>query len=191
MSYGRVFTPLLVAAPLNELGPGTPDRAALAKLKSLPLEDGFAPARIVDREMAECCLAGLFLLYDCMDDSHTISQSIETPSGSYWHGILHRREPDYGNAKYWFRRVGTHPVFAPLAAAARDTAAAETSDRAAAFLVEQNDWDPFQFVDLCATAAQERSATEMLCRKVQRRECELLFDFCYRAATGRRSGDKD
>ncbi|HEV2972678.1 MAG TPA: hypothetical protein VGY55_22110 [Pirellulales bacterium] len=182
MNYGPIFTPLLAAAPLNELGSGQPDRA-LAKIKTLPLEDGFAPQRIADREMAEACRAGLFLLYDCFDESHTISQSIENPSGSYWHGILHRREPDYGNAKYWFRRVGVHPVFAPLAVAARELAAAEKLDRASTFLTEQTTWDPFRFVDLCA-AAQGQSASEMLCRQIQRRECELLFDYCYRAAVG-------
>jgi hypothetical protein len=159
----------------------------LAEIKSLSLEDGFAPQRIVDREMAEACRAGLFLLYDCFDESHTISQSIESPSGSYWHGILHRREPDYGNAKYWFRRFGVHPVFEPLAVAARELAAAVTAqepDRTATFLTEQETWDPFRFVDLCAAATQERATCELLCRQIQRRECELLFDYCYRAATG-------
>ena len=106
----------------------------------------------------QACLAGLYLLYDCLDESHTISQSIETPTGGYWHGIMHRREPDYGNAKYWFRRVGDHPVYAPLAIAARELASAERPDPAAEFLIEQAAWDPFRFVDLSA-AAQASSAT--------------------------------
>jgi hypothetical protein len=132
--------------------------------------------------MASACLAGLYLLYDGLDESHAISQSIETPTGSYWHGIMHRREPDYGNAKYWFRRVGNHPVFATLVVAARELAASEKLDRPADFLVEQGAWDPFHFVDLCEAVAKGRSTSGMLCRQIQRRECELLFDHCYRAA---------
>jgi hypothetical protein len=61
-------------------------------------------------------------------------------------------------------------------------AAAETLDRPAAFLAEERDWDPFRFVDLCEAAAEDRSKTEMLCRRIQRKECELLLDYCFRAA---------
>jgi hypothetical protein len=174
----------LSAAQLNELGPGKPAGATLAKLKRLSLDEAFAPHKIVDRDMASACLAGVYLFYDELDESHTISQSIETPTGSYWHGIMHRREPDYSNAKYWFRRVGNHPVFAPLAAAARELAAADAPDKAAHFLVEQTAWEPFRFVDLCEAVAGKRSTSDMLCRRIQRRECELLFDYCYRAAIG-------
>jgi hypothetical protein len=182
--YGSVFTPLLAAAPLSELGPGTPNGAVLAKLKRLSVEEAFAPHAIVDSDMASACLAGLYLLYDGLDESHTISQSIETPTGSYWHGIMHRREPDFANAKYWFRRVGNHPVFGPLTVAARDLAASDQLDRPAEFLREQAVWDPFRFVDLCEAVDRQKSSSDMLCRRIQRRECELLFDHCYRAAIG-------
>jgi hypothetical protein len=182
--YGPIIGPLLAAAPLNELGPGRPDKTALTQLKNLTLEAAFAPTRIVDRSMAEACLAGLFLMYDCFDQSHEISQSIETPNGSYWHGILHRREPDYDNAKYWFRRVGSHPVFQPLASAARELAIAEKPDRPAEFLREQAAWDPFRFIDLCAAVAAGDCKSEMLCRIIQRKECELLLEHCFQAAKG-------
>lgn len=58
--------------------------------------------------------AGLWLLHDFFEESHSISQDLHTPEGSYWHAILHRREPDTFNAKYWFRQVGEHPVLKQL-----------------------------------------------------------------------------
>src|SRR4028119_687385 len=59
----------------------------------------------------DCCRAGLLLLNDDLHASHEISQHIETPTGSYWHAIMHRREGDAFNSKYWWKRVGEHPAF--------------------------------------------------------------------------------
>ena len=60
--------------------------------------------------MAAACLAGLWLHHNFLDESHTLSQDIDTTTGSYWHAIMHRREGDYGNAKYWLHRVGASDV---------------------------------------------------------------------------------
>jgi hypothetical protein len=182
--YGPVFAPLLASDRLNDLGPGRPDAAAARRLRDLSLVTALSPHKIVDEDEARACLAGLWLLYDCLDQSHTISQSIETPTGSYWHGIMHRREPDFGNAKYWFRRVGRHPVFEPLAVEARALAGQAATDPVTAFLKEQASWDPFKFVDLCEAAYKGRSPSADLCKQIQRREWELLFDECYRKAIG-------
>ncbi len=184
-SYGPQFGRLLVAAPLNELGPGRPVLAMRKELQALSLDTPFAPHEIADSAMAQACLAGMWLRFDFLDESHSISQEIHSTTGSFWHGIMHRREPDYDNAKYWFRRVPQHPVFESLCKAAREIVAAAKPDGAATFLLEQDDWDAFRFVDLVAAVARGRSASELLCREIQRREWELLFDFCYRAAIGR------
>jgi hypothetical protein len=181
-TYGSVFGPLLAAAPLNELGPGTPFRAKEAELRKISADAAFVPNPIIDRPMAELCLAGLWLMYDFLDESHTISQSIENASGSYWHAILHRREPDYSNAKYWFRQVGRHPIFSSLAAVAQGLAAVEP-DKAVAHFADSSPWEPNRFVDLCAAVAAGRAGCERFCRAVQQRECRLLFDYCYHAAT--------
>ena len=60
-------------------------------------------------------LAALWLAANELDRSHRISQSIDDPDGSYLHGVMHRREGDFDNAKYWFRRASNHPVEAALA----------------------------------------------------------------------------
>ena len=56
--------------------------------------------------------AGLLQIHDFWDASHDAAQRAddqgEREFSAYWHGIAHRREPDAGNAAYWFRRVGRH-----------------------------------------------------------------------------------
>ncbi len=99
---------------------------------ALPLEQAMpalcpkhgAPASI--RELVETALslpplranlalqAGLWLYVDELDRSHTISQALKTPTGSYWHGIMHRREGDFSNSHYWFHKTGNHPAMAHL-----------------------------------------------------------------------------
>jgi hypothetical protein len=59
--------------------------------------------------------SGLWLLVGDLDRSHDISQQDSTAEGSFLHGIMHRREGDFSNAKYWFRKVGTHCVIDQLA----------------------------------------------------------------------------
>jgi hypothetical protein len=183
-AYGPVFGPLLQDAPLNELGPGSAIAEMEKQLQAVSLKTAFAPHAVVDRTMAQACLAGLWLRYDFLDQSHGISQEIHNPSGSFWHGIMHRREPDYDNAKYWFRRVGRHHVFAPLYIAAKEISELTPSEPGVESFRRQTEWDSFAFVDLIKESTR-RPACEASCRLVQRREWELLFDFCYRAAIGK------
>jgi hypothetical protein len=135
-------------------------------LKGAKAADLFPGARA-----PEAAMAGLYLYFSCLEEAHTIAQDIEGPDGSYWHGILHRQEPDPGNAGYWFRRVGRHAIFADLRDAAEGLGYGGGSS-----------WDPFAFIDACEEARRSPgSDREVLIKKVQRAEWQLLFDSCAKA----------
>jgi hypothetical protein len=182
-TYGPVFAPLLSVDRCRPLGAGDASTSATPELAALTPESAFAHAKLADREMAFCCIAGVWLLYDNLDQSHQISQGIDTPSGSFWHAIMHRREGDFSNAKYWFRRVGEHPVFEHLAQRAAELAA-ELGDSQSATHLSKGRWEPFEFVDLCEAVARGPSTERKLCEAVQQAEWELLFNYCYRKETG-------
>ena len=187
-AYGPVFAPLLAVDRRRALDAGTPNRAGRAALDSLEIKPAFAHAvrAVADRDMAACSLSAVWLLHDFLDESHTISQRLKTASGSFWHAIMHRREGDFSNAKYWFRHVGGHPVFATLAERASELIAARgASGKDVQSLTAGGPWDPFAFVDLCQAALRGADATSReFCLDIQQAEWELLFDHCYRAAVG-------
>ncbi|HVW85438.1 MAG TPA: hypothetical protein VHB50_12195 [Bryobacteraceae bacterium] len=121
----------------------------------------------------EGALSGLYLYFSCLDEAHSIAQDLATSEGSFWHGIMHRQEPDPGNAAYWFRRVGKHPVFPAL----HDEAHRIRFDTG-------REWDPFEFIEFCeASRARPGSEEERIAMHVQLSEWQLLFDYCAREKT--------
>ena len=182
-SYGPRFAALLTPR-LPVLGHGSADESVRPKLAALTAENAFEGHHLVNRSAAACCISALWLWHDFLDESHRISQDIDTIEGSFWHAIMHRREPDYGNAKYWFRRVPKHPIYAPLAAAAREFAQSQPLDPPTQFLLQQNAWDALRFVDLCEAIALGQSKCEDLARRIAVVEWQLLFDHCFRQAIG-------
>ncbi len=117
--YPPALAELLRGMPMAPLGPGEPIREMRGQLETIASE--FASA--ADRAQAAACRAGLWLAFNFLDESHTISQEIQTVEGSYCTLPTHRREPDAGNAAYWFRRFNDHSVFEPLRLAAAELAA--------------------------------------------------------------------
>ena len=144
--YGPAVAALIDGDRLNTLVPVNPNQSAQMALEKLDQIHLFGDQVVADPDMANCCLSGLWLWHDFLELSHNLSQAVDTSSGSYWHGIMHRREPDFPNSKDWFRRVDDHPIFPMLSDAAKQIASAADVDLAGQFLVTQETWDPFHFI---------------------------------------------
>ncbi len=97
-------------------GGNDPARQKLDRLTATDLL--VRPAKRPD--VADALLAGLWLWHDWLDQSHTLSQSISSSTGSFWHAIMHRREGDFSNSKYWYAKCGGHAAHARFLASAAD-----------------------------------------------------------------------
>jgi hypothetical protein len=131
--------------------------------------------------------SGLFQIHDFWEASHEAAQVAddlgERSFSAYWHGIAHRREPDAGNALYWFRKVGRHPLFPALGDAARALLEEHGDDRLTERLLGQGGWNPSAMIDLC-TQARPGTPNETVARRLQRLEMQLLLDATAAAVAG-------
>ena len=188
---------LLNTAGPAGLGPG-PRAGVLAEAAlTVKLDVVFREAKLTSRQQ-QLIRSLLLLWHDQLDASHTISQGLENADGSFLHAIMHRREPDAWNSKYWWRRVGHHHAFPEIArrvgeflAGSRRREEADVAglskirlltSAAASELAKEltpgGKWDAPAFVDAC-DAAKDESVIQTL-REVQRLETEVLLErFCH------------
>jgi hypothetical protein len=168
------FKTLIATGEFPRLGPQRrPDTLSVAEIDR-KLSDWFKAAGIPVQTQPILRSAAL-LWHDHLDESHTISQDIETRDGSWLHGIMHRREPDYGNAKYWFRRVGEHVAFPRLAERVADLL--KNDGRLRERLIEQGKWQSFAFIDECERAEQGKDAmSNATLRQIQETEFDTLVE---------------
>lgn len=96
----------------------------------------------------QSALAGLLLRVGCWAESHDVAQNINSVEGSYWHGIIHRMEPDSSNARYWFGRVGEHAIFPQLFGYAAEI----LKNNGPKHWRLTTAWDPFLFIEWCDEA---------------------------------------
>jgi len=162
---------------LADLGPGP--RAGVEPLASLKskLEKALSELKVTDAR-AELVRATILLWHDHLDAAHAIAQDIDNRDGSYVHALMHRREPDPDNAKYWFRRVGQHPCYPELAAQAQELSKGTAQEKFVFQFIAREQWDAFDFVDACeqVTSTGTREQAELL-REIQRLEFQVLLNY--------------
>jgi hypothetical protein len=165
----------------EDYGPGVAGVLALAGggkrpmplVKTACVSDGACEAVKGLESPADSVRSGLYLYFGCWDAAHSAADSIENPDGYFWHAIVHRQEPDPGNAAYWFRKTGRHPVFPRLAA---EINAADIGGYRAGL-----EWDPFAFIEFSESARRRPGSTEeQAAMQIQLVEWQLLFDYCAR-----------
>lgn len=119
-----------------------------------------------------CCKSGLWLIAGDLDQSHSISQELKHVDGGYWHGLMHRREGDFWNAKYWFKQIKQHAVYPQLA-----TISSQRFDSLAVH--PQIGWNPAKFVDLCEQAVGRGKVRHQECTDLAWVETQLLLAHCW------------
>ena len=136
-------------------GAGNADAKAL--LQSIQPKD-LLVGEVTGPQAGSALLSALWLWHDWLAESHALSQKIDTPTGSFWHAIMHRREGDFSNSKYWYAKCRSHRAQEALRAA-------------------KPAWDPFAFVDLVEEVHSDpRHLMLQEAIDLQRLEWKTLFD---------------
>jgi hypothetical protein len=180
IQYRETFLQLIQTPDLPDLGP-TPRASRLPLGELIDNVGGFIQESKLSPALQPVVRSAALLWHDYLDESHAISQNIHNADGSFLHAIMHRREPDYGNAKYWFQRVGGHPAFALIASHARCFLDGKSERELASKLLLRGQWDPFGFVDACEAAARRLSAdtTARTLRAIQEIEFNALLSHVF------------
>ena len=137
MSYSAFITDFLRKVQLPRLSAREPlpdkqliQQTAAAKEHEIARANG---------PQATCARSLLLLAAGDLDQAHRMVQEMSTPDAAYIHGVIHRIDDDFNNARYWFRGARTHP------------AGTEMYRRAAASsptVARHSIWDPILVTDM-------------------------------------------
>jgi hypothetical protein len=141
MSYSAFITDFLRKVQLPRLSAGEPlpdkeliQQTIAAKEHEISRADG---------PKASCARGLLLLAAGDLDQAHRMVQEISTTDASYIHGVIHRIDDDFNNARYWFRGARIHPAGAEMY-----RRAAICSPTVARYSI----WDPIQVTDMVETS---------------------------------------
>lgn len=178
MSDETEFAALLATKQLAALGPGPreeiQDQASLNSRVRQLCSGSNLPVGT-----QELVRALILLWHDHLDAAHSIAQAIDNPDGAFVHGIMHRREPDYGNTTYWFRRVGKHGAYEPISRNVGEELSSAADADLRRQLLPHARWDPLAFINACerASTLPESDPVVTRLREIQRIEFESLLSW--------------
>ena len=155
----------LANAKLPRVSPDdpTPDPQLLAQVDAIT--DSDLPG-LPERQKAACVRALLWYVAGNLNAAHEIVQPMSGPDGAYIHGMIHRVEGDFDNARYWFSRAAAHPASAEIYRHAVVNSQA---------IAKHPLWDPSYVTDLVEQSRRTGISEELI--TVLRIEFEELFNY--------------
>ena len=154
----------LAKAKLPRVSPDepAPDPQLLAQVEATTDSDLGLP----EPQKAACVRALLWYAAGNLNAAHEIVQPMSGPDGAYIHGMIHRVEDDFDNARYWFSRAAAHPASAEIY-----RHAVVNSPAIAAHPL----WDPVYVTDLLEQSRKTGISEELI--TILRIEFEELFNY--------------
>ncbi|HXM02976.1 MAG TPA: hypothetical protein VN939_10265 [Chthoniobacterales bacterium] len=140
-----------------------PDRELITFLRDADLErlGGYKPG------VVPFVRSLLLLAAGDLERAHRLVQEASNADGTYIHGIVHRIEGDFDNARYWFRRTAVQP------------AAAEIYRQAAANspkVASRATWDPVWVTDWVEASRKTGVDVDEELRTILKIEVEVLLE---------------
>lgn len=122
--------------------------------------------------------AALLLYHDHHNEAHDLVQDLSDAEATLIHALLHRREPDFWNAKYWFRQVADHPVYRMLTPRLAGLDAEGRMKPLITSLTLSGTLDPLALVDACEAAYRRPAGDPQVAflRRVQEAEFHQLVE---------------
>jgi hypothetical protein len=200
---GGSYTQIVVDSPASPAAHALLDSVTPDQLLTVP---------ITSYPHAAAMLAGLWLWHDALDECHRIAQKEPADlrgsssrlgqlgsestdvsrqslrdagvSLAFWHAIMHRREGDFSNSKYWYHRAAHHPLLPAIGANVAALINPLPADKALLRLMRDG-WNPDAFVELAEELHRRAEAARVeTFVAIQKIEWRMLFDHCARQAAG-------
>jgi hypothetical protein len=138
---------------------------------------------------ASAVLAGLWLWHDGLEECHQLVQKAPARQDvaatyNFWHAIMHRREGDFSNSKYWYHQAGDHPILPAIGQHVGDLVNHLPADKSLLRLL-RGGWNPDAWVDLVEEVdSAVNDPRRGLLVNIQQIEWRMLFEHCVRQAAG-------
>lgn len=147
--------------PLDRLERGKPFSKGIevvAKLSERDLGTGTSPQTLLYLKSA------LYIYFDGFDEAHHLVDKVEGPIENWLHAIVHRREPDASNSKYWYQRVqAPEEVFHSIASQVVGFSLSDSIlelEILGGKMARAKTWLPEVFVDICERFREKDPGSE-------------------------------